>query len=52
MCVCTYSMCIPGTHRDQQSVSVPLMLELQMFVRCHVSDGDATWVYGKSSQRS
>lgn len=48
--VCLCSRCVPGTCRDQKSVSDPLELELRMVVSHHVDVGTQTWNLCKSKR--
>ena len=45
MCVCV--ICIPGAHRGQK---IPLELELQMVVSCHLSAGIECNLTGSSGR--
>lgn len=41
--------CVPGVHGSQRRASDPLVLELPMFVGCHIGSKNQTTVFSKSS---
>lgn len=46
LCVCLYTMCIPGTCRGQKRMLKSLKLELQTFVCSHIVSGNWTLCSG------
>lgn len=40
VCVCVYTMCIPGAHGSEERVLNVLELELWMVVNCHEDGGN------------
>ena len=40
VCVYIYTICVPGAHRDQKTISDPQELELDVVVMLHVGAGN------------
>lgn len=51
LCACLCTMYMPGAHRSQKKASVPLELEIQMVVHCHVGAKNWTQFLKKNSLR-